>query len=247
MIISVFYISLVTIWAMVSKLRLLPDYIFPSPGDVQLRMMELLEDKLLWVSVVATLKRMAIGFGISVIIGVFLGLAVGRVSWLKDSVGTLFVGVQSLPSVAWVPLALLIFGLDDKAIYFVVIMSSSTGIALAIADGVASINPIYLRAARTLGCTPIETFTRVIIPASLPSIVTGIKLGWTFGWHGVVAAELIRCHLGLGFLLHMGRELNDMSQVLGMMLTIVFIGLVFDRFVFGYAETRIRQRWGLET
>ena len=104
---------------------------------------------------------------------------------------------------------------------------------------------MYLRAAQTLGTPWHAMGYRVILPAALPSLVTGIKLGWTLGWHGAVAAELIKSSIGLGFLLHMGRELNDVSQVIGIMLVTIFIGLLVDRFVFGKIEHRIRRQWGL--
>src|SRR5216117_2668116 len=141
---------------------------------------------------------------------------------------------------------LLIFGLSDSGIYFVVIMSSVAAVAIATSDGILHIPPIYLRAARTLGTPGYAMPLRVILPAAFPSIVTGIKLGWTLGWHGAVSAELIKSSVGLGYLLQMGRELNDASQVLGIMLLTILFGLLLDRFLFGLIERRTRIRWGLE-
>ncbi len=196
-------------------------------------------------SLKATLLRMLIGFALSVLIGLGFGLAMGISQIANQCLKSLFLGLQTLPSAAWVPISLLIFGLSDRGIYFVIIMSSTAAVAIATADGIANIPPLYLRAARTLGTPRWAMSWRVILPAALPGIVTGIKLGWTMGWHGAVSAELIKSSLGLGFLLHMGRELNDMSQVVGIMIATVLLGLMLDRFLFGVIEHRIRVRWGL--
>jgi NitT/TauT family transport system permease protein len=136
--------------------------------------------------------------------------------------------------------------LSDRGIYFVILMSSVAAIAIAASDGILNIPPIYLRAARTLGTPTLAMPFRVILPAALPSVVTGIKLGWTLGWHGAVSAELIKSSVGLGYLLYMGRELNDAAQVIGVMLMTIVFGLLLDRFLFGVIERRIRIRWGLE-
>jgi NitT/TauT family transport system permease protein len=151
-----------------------------------------------------------------------------------------------LPTAAWVPVSLLLFGLKEQGIYFVILMSSMPAVAIATSDGIVHIPPIYIRAARTLGTSRLAMPMTVILPAALPNIVTGLKLGWTLGWHGAVSAELIKSSVGLGYLLYMGRELNDAPQVLGLMLVTILVGLLLDRFVFGAVEKRIRRRWGLE-
>jgi NitT/TauT family transport system permease protein len=159
---------------------------------------------------------------------------------------SLFLGLQTLPTAAWVPLSLLLYGLRDQGIYFVIIMSSAPAVAIATSVGILHIPPLYLRAARTLGTRWYAMPVRVILPAALPAIMTGLKLGWTFGWHGGVSAELIKSTVGLGFLLSFGREANDASQVIGMMVVMILLGLLLDRFFFGIIEQRIRIRWGLE-
>ena len=140
---------------------------------------------------------------------------------------------------------MLIFGLSDRGIYFVIIMSSMPAVAIAISDGILHIPPIYLRAARTFGTPPYAMPFRVVLPASLPSIVTGLELGWTLAWLDGVSAELIKSTIGLGFLLHMGRELNDAAQVIGIMVLTIGFGLLLDRFVFGLLQKSLRARWGL--
>jgi NitT/TauT family transport system permease protein len=238
-------LALVAAWQMAFSLRLLPVYAFPSPGSVARRLGELAEDGTLQAGIEASLLRMVLGFGLSAALGVLVGLAMGLSATVNRLLRSLFLGIQTLPSVAWVPIALLLFGLRDAAIYFVIVMSSSAAMAVATADGIANIPPHFLRAARTLGTPRHEMGYRVVLPAALPQIVTGIKLGWTLGWHGVVSAELVKSSIGLGFLLHMGRELNDAPQVVGIMLVTIGIGVLVDRLLFGWLERRIRMRWGL--
>ena len=245
--VGLFYLFLITIWLTVFEWHIFPSYVFPSPVMVTKRIWELGDGGFLWPSLKATLFRMVAGFTLSVIIGLGFGLAMGLNRVVNQCLKSLFLGLQTLPSAAWVPISLLIFGLSDRGIYFVIVMSSTAAVAIATADGIANIPPLYVRAAQTLGTPSWAMWFRVILPAALPSIVTGVKLGWTLGWHGAVSAELIKSSVGLGFLLHMGRELNDMAQVLGIMILTILFGLLLDRFVFGVIERRIRARWGLLT
>ncbi len=240
-----FYLFLLISWQALFEFKILPSYLFPSPAIVAERMGELWNQDFLIPSLKATFQSMIVGFIISVTIGIFFGLAMGMNVNINKSLKSLFLGLQTLPTAAWVPLSLIIFGLDGSGIYFVVVMSSMAAVAISTADGIANIPPLYLRAARTLGTPNYAMPWRVILPAALPSIVTGIKLGWTLGWHGVVSAELIQSSVGLGFLLHMGRDTSDMPQVLGIMILTIIFGLLLDRFIFGSIEHRIRSRWGL--
>lgn len=241
-----FYLVLLTVWQALFILGGVPDYLFPSPAQVAKRLWELGSDGMLWPSIEATLLRMAVGFAISAGIGLGVGLLMGISRLINSCLKSIFLGLQTLPTAAWVPISLLIFGLSDHGIYFVIIMSSVAAVAIATSDGILQIPPLYLRAARTLGTPAYAMPYRVILPAALPSIVTGIKLGWTLGWHGAVSAELIKSSVGLGYLLYMGRELNDAAQVVGIMLLTILFGLLLDRFCFGLIERRIRRRWGLE-
>jgi NitT/TauT family transport system permease protein len=243
-VLAAFLVAVLLLWQAVSALALLPSYAFPSPAQVGGRLVELAADGSLWPSVKASLVRMTLGFSISAALGLLLGLAMGMSATVSTCLRSVFLGLQTLPSAAWVPISLLVFGLSDTAIYFVIVMSSTAAMAIATADGIAHIPPVLLRAAQTLGTTRCAMSTRVVLPAALPSIVTGIKLGWTLGWHGVVSAELIKSSVGLGFLLHAGRELNDAAQVIGVMLVTVFIGLILDRLLFAVVERRVRARWG---
>ena len=240
-----FYLLLFATWQGIFALRVVPDYLFPSPLQVAERLWQLANEGVLWPSIKATIVRMIIGFSIAAAIGLAIGVLMGMSRVVNDCLKSLFLGLQTLPTAAWVPISLLLFGLSDHGIYFVIIMSSIAAVAIATSDGILHIPPIYLRAARTLGTPPWAMAYRVILPAALPGVVTGIKLGWTLGWHGAVSAELIKSSVGLGFLLYMGRELNDAAQVVGIMVLTILFGLLLDRFLFGLIEHRIRRRWGL--
>ncbi|MBC7945795.1 MAG: ABC transporter permease [Burkholderiales bacterium] len=242
-----FYLLLLGTWQLLFSLSLIPDYLFPSPWQVARRLWQLGDDGLLWPSISATLHRMVIGFSVAAAVGLAIGLLMGTSKVINRCLRSLFLGLQTLPTAAWVPISLLIFGLSDRGIYFVIIMSAMPAVAIATSDGILHIPPIFLRAARTLGTPSYAMPWRVILPAALPSIVTGIKLGWTLGWHGAVSAELIKSSVGLGYLLYMGRELNDASQVIGVMVLTILFGFLLDRFLFGVIEKRIRRRWGLQS
>ncbi len=241
-----FYFVLFAAWQLLCALELIPDYLFPPPLHVAKRLWELGADGMLWPSIQATLLRMAIGFAIAAGIGLGIGMLMGMSRVVNRCLKSLFLGLQTLPTAAWVPISLLIFGLSDRGIYFVIIMSAVAAIAIATSDGILHIPPIFLRAGDTLGTPGYAMPYRIILPAALPGIVTGIKLGWTLGWHGAVSAELIKSSVGLGYLLYMGRELNDASHVLGIMVLTILFGLLLDRFLFGLVERRIRIRRGLE-
>lgn len=242
----IFYVCLLAGWQCFYSFGAIPDYLFPSPIQVARRLWELAADGLLWPSVKATILRMAVGFSGAALVGLVIGMLMGTSRFVNRCLRSLFLGLQTLPTAAWVPVSLLLFGLKEEGIYFVILMSSMPAVSIATSDGILQIPPIYIHAAQTLGTSRLSMPVTVILPAALPSIVTGIKLGWTLGWHGAVSAELIKSSVGLGYLLYMGRELNDASQVIGIMVVTILAGLMLDRFVFGLIQKRIRRRWGLE-
>ncbi len=240
-----FFVVLLAAWEALFRLRLWPAYVFPSPSSVGASLLAGFGDGSYPLAIVASLRRILIGYGLSLAIGVPLGLLLGRVKFVQNTIGTLVLGLQALPSICWLPLALLWFGLSERAIVFVVVMGAVLSISVSTADGVRNTSPLYLRAARTLGARGLMLYSGVILPAALPAILSGMKLGWSFAWRSLMAGELLYVSLGLGQLLTLGRELNDMSQVIAVMAVIVAIGLTADRALFGPAERRVRERWGL--
>jgi len=240
-----FYVLLVAAWEVVARLGIWPSYILPGPLQVIRSLADGVDNGSLPIAIAISLRRLLIGFAVSIIVGVPLGLLLGRSQVFDDTVGSLVLGLQTLPSICWLPMALLWFGLSEKAILFVVVMGAVLSITLSTQAGMKNIPPLFIRAARTMGAYRAKVYLYVILPASLPSILTGLKLGWSFAWRSLMAGELLYVSLGLGHLLMMGRELNDMGQVMAVMLVIIAIGLAVDRLIFAPLEGSVRERWGL--
>jgi NitT/TauT family transport system permease protein len=193
------------------------------------------------------MKRLLLGYLVGLVLGLPLGLLNARFKLLQDTVGIVALGLQTLPSVCWAPLALLWFGQTETAMFFIVIMGSLWSIVIATETGVRNVPPIYARAARTMGSRGLHTWLKVILPASLPFIVSGMKQGWAFAWRSLMAAEIyvtILTGFGLGHLLHYGRELHAMDAVIGIMLVIIGIGLLADKILFSPWEKFLHRRWG---
>lgn len=240
----VFFGLLLVGWQLFALARVVPDYLFPGPLAVLDSLRQAFGDGTLLIGVGASLRRLAIGFAISVAIGTLLGLLTARFALLRDTLGLLILGLQALPSVCWMPLALIWFGLREPAIIFVVVMGSLLSVALAAEQAARNIPVIYLRVAANMGVTGGELYRSVVLPAALPTFVAGLKQGWSFAWRSLLGGELLFVGIGLGRLLMAGRELNDMSRVIAIMLVIVLLGLAVDRFLFGVWERRIRRAWG---
>jgi NitT/TauT family transport system permease protein len=177
--------------------------------------------------------------------GMILGLAVASNKFLEQTLGGLLVSLQSLPSICWIPLAVVWFGLSEKAILFVVLMGSLLSVTIAMEDGRKQMPKIYTMAGRNLGARGFRLFWSVLLPASLPFVISGLKQGWAFGWRSLIQAEMIFLSLGLGQLLMMGRDLNDMSQVLAVMILIIMLGYIVDGLIFRTMERKLQERWGL--
>lgn len=240
-----FYLGLILLWEMLFRLQIWPDYLFPSPRGVWDTLVRGFADRSFPVGIAGSLKRIAVGYTVSVIGGTVIGFLTTRAEWVDNTLGALVRGLQTLPSICWLPAAILWFGLSDAAILFVVIIGSLLAIAIATHDGIKNLPPIYLRSALTLGTRPLRIYTEVILPGALPAIVSGMKQGWSFAWRSLMAGELLFVTIGLGQLLQMGRDLNDIRLVAAVMVVIIAIGLLMDGLVFTPIEKRVRFRWGL--
>ncbi|MEB2307811.1 MAG: ABC transporter permease [Candidatus Brocadiaceae bacterium] len=241
----IFFILLAGLWELLFWLAIWPEYVLPSPVSVGKTLVRGFQDQSLLIGVAISMKRIAIGYGISLGVGVFAGLLIGRFRIFEDTLGSLISGLQTLPTICWLPLSLLWFGLNDNAIIFLVFMGAVLSIATGTDSGVKNVPPLYIRAAKTMGAKKWKLYLEVIIPAAFPHIVIGMKQGWSFAWRSLMAGELLIVCLGLGHLLMLGRELNDMSQVIAVMLVIILIGILVDRLFFMKIERHIRERWGL--
>ena len=242
----IFYGALLAIWIVFARLKIWPPYIFPDPKGVMDSLYAGFSDKSFLIAIGISMRRMLLGYGLSVVLGMALGLMVASNKFLEETLGGLLVSLQSLPSICWLPLAVLWFGLSEKAILFVVVMGSLLSVTISMETGRRQMPKIYGMAGRNLGARGLRLFFFVLLPASLPYIVTGLKQGWAFAWRSLISGEMIFVSLGLGQLLMMGRDLNDMSQVIAVMILIIAIGYIVDGLVFQTIERRLQRKWGVE-
>jgi NitT/TauT family transport system permease protein len=242
---AIFYGVLIGTWALLAYLKIWPPYLFPTPKGVIEALYGGFADHSFWIAIDVSMRRLVIGYTISVVLGMILGLGVASNKFLEETMGGLLVSLQSLPSICWWPLALLWFGLNQNAILFVVIMGSLLSVTMAMEDGRKQMPKIYGMAGRNLGARGFPLFWYVLLPASLPYIVSGLKQGWAFAWRSLITAEMLYMSLGLGQQLMMGRELNDMNLVIAVMILIIAIGYVVDGLVFKTIERRLQHKWGL--
>jgi NitT/TauT family transport system permease protein len=243
---ALFLVALLLAWEAASRLGLWRAWVFPSPSAIGQSLWSGIVDGTIPRGVLTSMRRLIVGYLISLVGGVGLGLSLARSRMLRESVGTLVTGLQALPSICWLPLALLWFGLSETAILFVVVAGSLLAITVATEAGVSNVPPLYVRAARTMGARGATLYLRVILPAALPAVLSGMRLGWTFAWRSLMAGELLFVSGGLGQLLATGRELGDMARVMAVMVAIVTLGLVTEVLVFQRLDARVREVWGTD-
>lgn len=224
-------------------------WVFPAPSHVLEALNVLVTPKNgypLYTALAVSGSRLAIGFSIAIVVGGLLGVALWRFRRLDEILGGLLLGFQTLPSVCWVPLAVLTFGLDETSVQFVLVMGSTFAVAIALRDGLGVIPPIYLRAGQMLGARGYRLYRYVLLPASLPALASSLRQGFSFAWRSLMGAELIFMieKKGVGYLLHQGREFADVAQVVGMMLVMISVGVVADRALFASVERRVHTRFG---
>ena len=222
-----------------------PNNIFPSPFEVGEDLVYTAADGSLFFGIGTSILRLLVGLAIAIGGGIVLGIFMARVEVVNQTIGSLVLGLQSIPSVAWVPLGILWFGLTDAGIIFVTAIGAIFAVTINTYTGVKNINPHFIEAARNMGAKGTQLVTSVLIPAAFPYMISGFKQGWAFAWRGVIGAELLFSFLGLGFLLNVGRQLNDVSQVIAIMLVIMIIGVVIDGVIFKRLEDKVMSRWGL--
>ena len=244
--ITLFIAAFIGIWQLVYILGIWPQVSMPSPAMVAESFAGLLQDFTLIKSIGMTMYRLVIAFTISIIIGIAVGLVMVKIPGFGKTMSSFAVGLQSFPSIAWVPFAILLIGLNDFAIFFVVIMSSVFSVMMSTYSGIRNIPPLYIQASRNMGAKGFSLFRYVMIPAATPSLLVGIKQAWSFAWHALIGAEiLIAAAVGLGHILLVGREFQLMDQIIASMISIFAIGLLFDRIMFSKLEDKVRDRWGL--
>lgn len=234
-------------WELLCLSGIKPAYVLPDPLTVFGRLGELLGEPAFWGGAATTMGRAVIGFAVALAIGTALGAAVARSRILRAAVGSLLSGLQTMPSIAWFPLAILFFGLTEQAIMFVIVLGAAPSIANGLISGIDDVPPQLLRAGHTLGARGFRMLCHVILPAALPTYVAGLKQGWAFAWRSLLAGELlvtISQVLALGVLLSNARNFADAPTLLAVMIVILVIGMIVDG-VFSWLANGIRRRRGL--
>jgi NitT/TauT family transport system permease protein len=239
--------SVILGWQLVVLSGWKPEYALPGPATVGSELLANLGSARLWQGLATTGRRAVIGFTVAVTVGLLIGLAVARVRVLRAAVGSMITALQTMPSIAWFPLAILMFQLTEQAILFVVVLGATPSIANGVISGVDYIPPLWLRAGRNLGARGISLYRYVIAPAALPAIVAGLKQGWSFAWRSLMAGELlvvIAAETSLGAQLSYAREMSDAPWLMSTMIVILVVGLLVDG-LFGAIDRVIRARWGM--
>jgi NitT/TauT family transport system permease protein len=235
------------LWQLVVWSNWKPDVVLPGPRKVFPTLADIVQTADFWRAVGNTLQRALIGFGLSLLIGSLIGAAVVRVRVLRTAVGSMITGLQTMPSIVWFPLAIVLFQLNERAILFVVVLGAAPSIANGLINGVDHVPPILIRAGNVLGARGFSLMRNVILPAALPSYVGGLKQGWSFAWRSLMAGELLVAignKPALGVRLDYARTLSDYPLLISYMIVILVIGIVVDA-IFGVADRRIRARRGL--
>ena len=225
-----------------------PTYVLPGPVTVLQRFWSDLGEPETWKAIATTMRRAATGFALAVLVGVAIGLAVSRFRSLRTAVGSLITGLQTMPSIAWFPLALLLFRLSEAAIMFVVVIGAAPSIANGLISGIDHVPPLLTRAGRVLGAKGWTAYRYVILPAALPSFLGGLKQGWAFAWRSLMAGELlviIANQPSIGSRLQFEREFADSAGLMAVMLLILVIGVTVDAIAFSSLERTVRRRRGL--
>jgi NitT/TauT family transport system permease protein len=222
-------------------------WVLPSPLTVWEDLSSYMATPDYWQAIGITLQRAVTGFALSVAVGSALGIAVARFKPLRAAIGSLITGLQTMPSIIWFPLAILLFQISESTIMFVVVLGAVPSIANGIISGIDYVPPAWKRVGAVLGMRGLTLYRHVILPATLPSFVSGLKQGWAFAWRSLMAGELLVIVAGqgsIGALMQGAREFNDSARVLTWIITVLVIGILVDA-LFRAADNRIRESWGL--
>jgi NitT/TauT family transport system permease protein len=221
--------------------------IFPAPGPTLADLWDQAHTRLLWHAIAITSERAVLGFALAVLIGAVIGALVSRIAPLRAAVGSLITGLQTMPSIAWFPFAIILFGISTTTIMFVIVLGAAPSIANGLIAGVDYTPPLLLRAGKMMGLRRVSLYRHLILPASLPAFVAGLKQGWAFSWRSLVAGELlvvIANQPSLGVLLSTDQDQADMQGATSIIIVILILGIIVDM-LFGVADRAIRRRWGL--
>jgi NitT/TauT family transport system permease protein len=236
---------LAVIWEVTSRFSSLPDFMFPSLTQVLKTLFTGIVNGQITIAIVKSMSRLLIGFSIAILIGLTLGYLIWRFKLVEDTIGFLVTALQSIPSIVWFPLAIIWFGLNDLSILFIVTIGATWTMTISATSGFKNVPTLYQRVAKTLGSNGLHFLRTVILPASVPQIISGLRIAWAFSWRALMAGELLGSGGGLGHLLETGRSLGQMDLVISVMIIIGIIGTIMDNFVFLRLEKSVQVKWGI--
>ncbi|MBI4343705.1 MAG: ABC transporter permease subunit [Candidatus Omnitrophica bacterium] len=218
---------------------------WPGPSRVLEILWAQLQDPGFQTALWGSARRMAIGYTAVVIVGIGFGLLIGRLPLLDQITGSLAVALHAIPGAAWVPLAILWFGMTERAVLFTILLGASGIVMVSTDTGIREVPPLVRRAAQTLGARGVKYFWFVVVPAAIPKMVDGLRLAWAFGWRALMAGELLTSVSGLGQRLNQVAKAQQLDALLALMLLLAMVGVVVDGLVFKRLEQAVRVRWGL--
>ncbi|MFC7527829.1 ABC transporter permease [Actinoplanes sp. GCM10030250] len=240
-------VIVIAAWQAVVLSEWKPAYVLPGPETVFTDLAGLITTASFWDGIQLTLTRALTGFLFAVILGTVIGAAVARFAPLRAAIGSLITGLQTMPSIMWFPLAILLFQISESAIMFVVIIGATPSVANGLISGIDYVPRTWLRVGQVLGMKGLAKYRHLILPASLPSFISGLKQGWAFSWRSLMAGELLVIvpgALSIGVRMQQARELNEASLVICYIIVVLVIGILID-VLFNAADNALRKRWGL--
>ncbi|MBR3117823.1 ABC transporter permease [Oceanobacillus profundus] len=238
---------LAVIWEVASRLSSVPDFMFPGVLQVLETLFTGITGGQITEAMFRSIGRLLFGFIIASTLGLFLGYLIWRFKIVDETLGFLVVALQSIPSIVWLPLAIVWFGLGETAILFVVTIGATWTMTMNTTSGFKNVPTLYQRVAKTFGSSGFHLLRTVIIPASVPQIISGMRLAWAFSWRALMAGELLGAGGGLGHLLETGRSLGQMDLVISVMIIIAIIGTIIDNVVFTKLDRSVQKKWGLSS
>jgi NitT/TauT family transport system permease protein len=240
-------VLVVAVWQLVVLSGWKPEYVLPGPATVFSDLKDLVVTGDFWDGVRLTMLRAVTGFALAVLIGTLLGAAVSRFAPLRAAIGSLITGLQTMPSIMWFPLAILLFQISESAILFVVVLGAAPSVANGLISGIDYVPRTWLRVGQVLGMKGVAKYRHLILPASLPSFISGLKQGWAFSWRSLMAGELLVIvpgALSIGVRMQQARDLTEASLVISYIIVVLIIGILID-LLFNAADNSLRKRWGL--
>ncbi len=240
-----FLVFLITIWQLVHTVGIFEAIVFPSPKAVAHALYNGFMNGDFLFALGASFKHLLLGMTTALFLGTVIGLILGKSKVANETVGMYLIGMQSIPSIVWVPLAIMLFGFTEFSVVFVVVLGGTFVMALQVRSAIQNISPPLIRAAKTMGISGLQLFYRVEMPAGTPYYMTGIRLAWAFSWRALMAGELLSNGPGLGYSLRYAQDYARMDQVIAIIIVIGVIGATVDHGIFSKIERNVMKRWGL--